>query len=607
MTAIFGIITLQRQQDPLASLNSMLAAEPALTRFGVSSTHGPGYAIASSQYLRHRPGQLVENKASIICADARLDGNTLLQHQLGLPGNPSPAQLISAAWDKWQSDAPKYLYGDYAYAVLDPSTLTTTLTRDHVGSRPLYYFHQPGTLIFSSTMRALLASPAVGTAIKQSELARYLINNKYLDQTNTMFTDIFKVKPGCSILFDDGRIQHQTYWSIDQIQQNTSLHPEEQAQAFSDALNIAIRNRMQPGEKVASHLSGGLDSTLITLLADEQRTARNEVKINGYSWSPPPNGEVTDELYAIDWVQRNRKIPVRYYEHTYESVQQLLDLHISTEHTANFAEEISTLQHAKGAETDVILSGWGGDEFASNRGLGYELALALRGRWIQWARYTHACMGFNHLLNALGRLRTQQRVMLSGAWFTFAGQQRYKSIFTRFAVHGFLSEIQKTDLYFLGWPSERVFQPNYWNFGHIQERIESWHPIAARLGIEYRYPLLDRALIELVFSLPYDATFTNGKRGSLMFPLFQSRVPPEIYSRQLKNDPNRFANLPKQTALFYERWVMERLSNPNFYSSTIDIPKLRDYLNQYPGILREYQSASNIVRLIKVAELTSCS
>ena len=69
--------------------------------------------------------------------------------------------LLLAAYEKWGAECPARLLGDFAYAVWDIKARRLFCARDHFGSKPLYYFHQPGKfIIFASQITAILCHPA---------------------------------------------------------------------------------------------------------------------------------------------------------------------------------------------------------------------------------------------------------------------------------------------------------------------------------------------------------------------------------------------------------------------------------------------------------------
>ena len=75
--------------------------------------------------------------------------------------------------------------------------------------------------------------------------------------------------------------------------------------------------------------------------------------------------------------------------------------------------------------------------------------------------------------------------------------------------------------------------------GGVSERMEGWAASGAARGIEYRYPLLDRRVLEFALGLPHEQ-LRHGKLGRwLMRRAFDPVLPPEVCWNPSKADPAR--------------------------------------------------------------------
>jgi asparagine synthase (glutamine-hydrolysing) len=93
-----------------------------------------------------------------------------------LPANsPLPGQpLILEAYRRWGTDCPKYLLGDFAFAVFDEREQRLFCARDILGIRPFDYFLDRDIFAFSSDIAALLESPLVPVELNLSYVHSYL-------------------------------------------------------------------------------------------------------------------------------------------------------------------------------------------------------------------------------------------------------------------------------------------------------------------------------------------------------------------------------------------------------------------------------------------------
>ncbi|NLX74167.1 MAG: asparagine synthetase B, partial [Bacteroidales bacterium] len=84
------------------------------------------------------------------------------------------SEVLLAAWTRLGKQAVSLFEGMFAIAVWDIQERKLTLVRDRMGVKPLYYSHQNGHLIFSSEVRALLASGLAEKKLSDSSLVDYL-------------------------------------------------------------------------------------------------------------------------------------------------------------------------------------------------------------------------------------------------------------------------------------------------------------------------------------------------------------------------------------------------------------------------------------------------
>ena len=75
--------------------------------------------------------------------------------------------------------------------------------------------------------------------------------------------------------------------------------------------------------------------------------------------------------------------------------------------------------------------------------------------------------------------------------------------------------------------------------GHLAQRMEGWAASGGPRGIEYRYPLLDRRLLEFVLGLPPEQFVRGKERRWLMRNALRSVLPPEVCWHRSKLDPAR--------------------------------------------------------------------
>lgn len=185
--------------------------------------------------------------------------------ELGVEPADEPALLLHA-YRKWGIDFPNYVDGDYAFVLWDAHKQRLLLGRDPLGSWPLYYTQRGDDLIFASEICHLLRWRGVVPRPNERHIARWLALFSE-PTTETFFDGIFRLLPGTTLSIEDGRISVRRSWQPEEIPLLRLHDSREYAEGLVDKLERAVRNRMTVTSAVGSQLSGGLDSSSVSVTA----------------------------------------------------------------------------------------------------------------------------------------------------------------------------------------------------------------------------------------------------------------------------------------------------------------------------------------------------
>jgi len=114
-----------------------------------------------------------------------------------------------------------------------------------------------------------------------------------------------------------------------------------------------------------------------------------------------------------------------------------------------------------------------------------------------------------------------------------------------------------------------------WRQNHITARIESWSADGLRRGIRYAYPLLDRRVVEFIFSLP-EESFSDGDWGRLFFRQAISPIlPKQIVWKRLDTEFARIGAM-QEAVLPAFREMGKHLEEhpPTRRADYLDLPRL---------------------------------
>lgn len=293
----------------------------------------------------------------------------------------SDTEVLLAAFSEWGKDSAARLNGMFAFAIWDKQERTLTLARDHVGIKPLYYFHQPasaghpGLFIFASEIKAILATGIVPRAIDPEALNQFL-TFLWAPDPNTLFSGIKTLPPAHVLKFANDRIDISEWWdvSFDQIDEGRSEAWWQER--VLETLDRTVNMEMVADVPLGSFLSGGVDSSGITAMMKRHSNGR---RVSTYTVGI----EAEDLRYDIipddvKWARRvNQHLDTDYHEIMLKpSVAELLPklVYHMDEPPIDMAIPSFLVSQAARETLTVMLSGMGGDEVFA----GYPRQLAMK-------------------------------------------------------------------------------------------------------------------------------------------------------------------------------------------------------------------------------------
>lgn len=244
----------------------------------------------------------------VITADARLDNRAELGDALEISkielGKIPDSQLIISAWQKWKSDCPAHLIGDYAFALWDARRKTLFCARDHVGTRPFYYSLSADKFVFAGDIKAVLAVPGISDRLDEEYVKASLADKEFYRSDRTYLAAVRSLPPGHALTVCADSEKLQKFWFPENAPDVRFKNDDDYAEAALEIYSRAVGDRLRTTEKVGVHLTGGLDSSSIAVLAARDRRQKNLSPLAAFSWQSPPadNSKLCDEYALIDAV-----------------------------------------------------------------------------------------------------------------------------------------------------------------------------------------------------------------------------------------------------------------------------------------------------------------
>lgn len=178
------------------------------------------------------------------------------------------------------------LNGIFALALLDTERKKLYLARDSFGVKPIYYWTDGQSLAFSSELRAIRAF--AGDEHDSGNLAE-LLRLRYLPAPDTLFKNIFKVRPGHVVEVDLGRdsLSCREYPFLERKSQPPEVKSRRDAVSkYGELVEEAVRRQLLSDVKVGIFLSGGIDSALIGRLAQKHAGYKMQAFTVGFADRP---------------------------------------------------------------------------------------------------------------------------------------------------------------------------------------------------------------------------------------------------------------------------------------------------------------------------------
>ncbi|RDH91100.1 MAG: asparagine synthase (glutamine-hydrolyzing) [endosymbiont of Seepiophila jonesi] len=182
----------------------------------------------------------------------------------------SDTEVIVHLYEDYGDDFVHYLNGQFSIALWDKDKQKLLLVRDRVGIVPLFYTYVDNHLIFASEIKAILPALHSSPSINIHALDQIMTFWSSVGQ-ETIFEEIYEVEPGEMVVFQDGKIAHSQYWEWEFTGAHYSESEHDLAEQLEDLLDDAIKLRLRSDVPVGAYLSGGLDSSVLTLLAHRHK------------------------------------------------------------------------------------------------------------------------------------------------------------------------------------------------------------------------------------------------------------------------------------------------------------------------------------------------
>jgi asparagine synthase (glutamine-hydrolysing) len=275
--------------------------------------------------------------------------------------------------------------GMFAFALWDAKQQMLFLARDRLGKKPLVYRHDAGRLIFSSELKSLLTIPGISRELNYQAVDDYL-TYQYVPHPHSILKGFSKLPPAHYALYQQGKLTVKQYWIPPYADHKQTVYGDPELDdskqwditkwqaKLRSTLTEAVKIRLRSDVPLGAFLSGGVDSTIIAGLMQQESSTPVHTFSIGF---PVPK---FDEREFASMAAKH--LGTNHHEYLIEphALDMLPDLvwHYDEPFADSSAIPTMYLSRMTRQEVTVALSGDGGDELFAGYDRYNAVALAQR-------------------------------------------------------------------------------------------------------------------------------------------------------------------------------------------------------------------------------------
>ena len=460
----------------------------------------------------------------------------------------SDTEVVLEAWRAWGPRALQRFRGMFAFGLFDERSGELVLARDPFGIKPLYFLPRGSGLIFASELKAIMAAAGSELRVEPGALVASMLYY-WLPEQRCAIDGVRKLPGGSwALIRPDGTLTVQQYWNIADVAAEAASGPPAD---LREVIEESVTAHLVADVPISSFLSGGLDSSIVTVLAH-----RANPQIDAYTITFRPEDQrleamPDDAVYA-------RKVAARYgiklheIEISPDIVEMLPQIVDVLDEPIGDPAAINTLlmcQAARSRGVKVVLSGMGADELFGGyrkhlacllasrygripaglrRGLiqpaVQRLPVTMAGRGLRYARWSKRFLSFAELPEE-PRFRRSYTLydpdeltgLLSPDLAGYVGEiiDEHCQVYTDNALDDEVNRMCLAD--------SRLFLPGL-NLAYTDKA-------SMAASVEVRVPFVDPVVAQAAFSIPGSAKI-RGRQGKLALKqAAENWLPKEIVHR----------------------------------------------------------------------------
>jgi len=485
---------------------------------------------------------------------------------------------------------PEHLIGSFAFVIWDADEETAFCARDRFGVKPLYVYSGDDAFAVASEMKALLALPFVSPAVDEVNIGDFL-EGTFHDKERTFYQSLRRLPPAHATTVRGDDTEEWQYWDLDPTRTISLESDAAYERRFRELFEQAVDCRLRSSGTVGTSLSGGLDSSSITVMARELLPEQQSLHTFSNVYDDAPSA---DEREFIESVTDGEGISSHYVFldeiGIFEDREEMFEHYDLPPHDAMHHAIWERVKRAERENVDVLLEGALGDS-ATGYGLGLFAELLRTGRWRHLNRELRSMADIidappRHLFvhHAVKPLvpnpvrRVYARLNGNGSLHDPGNATLDPAFVDRIGLRDRLREANSDGTVFR--ETARRRQRRSMLAGLMTASLETTDLAFAAFGVKPRYPFTDKRLVEFSLAVPPSQQLSDGWTRSIIRRALSDLLPDRVQTRPWKTGMNAaFKN-----SLTLEKDSLDLLvANPSELERYLDPAELQAVYDRFPG------------------------
>ncbi len=489
--------------------------------------------------------------------------------------NPnSDTSVLLSAYTHWGDEVFSKANGMFAAVIYDARLSKFIFARDRIGIKPLYYYLKNEVLVFASEPETILSS---GLCQFELDYEGLWMNYRYAYsmRPKTAYKGIRSVDAGSIMELDakTGEVSDKMYWEIPTGAFNTYRNFDDALEELESILSSSTRLRLQADVEVGTFMSGGVDSTTVSAIANGHHPGIKAFTLgfNGHhEYDEIDLARATAKMHGMEHL-------VKFVEpnDVLKDIDEMVFCY--SEPFYSFSPNYIISSFVQQNNIRVVLSGLGGDELFA----GY--------RYYYWYKKAKSLNNLSALVKVIpgalrpglkklkGYLPLKSVATFYGQAYSLFGADQCKQLFGKsiYSNDDFFSSYYGVSSADFASPFQELA---YYDIRHFigNHHLNRMDRFTMHHSIEGRFPFLDHRLIEFAMRLPDEYKFNGG---------IQKYILKKLASKFISQDSITMSK--KGFSLPVDSWVKNEISE--WVSEGIKVLETQSIFKEIPKNLNTSQ------------------